>query len=176
MASEQDKTLEGLQTAIQMEVDGKEFYLKASQESSNEAGKKLLESLAAEEDDHRRKFEEIYEAMRSKRAWPKIDFQPDMGRGLRTVFARATEEIGSNIKVAATELEAVKTAMDMESKTYDFYKAQSKDTTYNAARDFYEALAAQEREHQLILLDYYEYLKDPAAWFVSKERPTLDGG
>lgn len=176
MASEQDKILEGLQTAVQMEVDGKEFYLKASQESSNEAGKKLLESLAAEEDTHRRKFEEIYEAIRSKRAWPKRDFQPDMGRGLRTIFTRATEEIGTNIKAAATELEAVKTAMDMESKTYDFYKAQSKDTTYYGAQDFYEALATQEREHHLILLDYYEYLKDPAAWFVSKEHPTLDGG
>ena len=176
MVTEQDKTLEGLQIAIQMEIDGKKFYLKASQESSNEAGKKLLESLAAEEDIHRQKFEEIYEAIRNKKVWPETDFQPDGGRGLRTIFARAIEEIGANIKAPATELEAVKTAMDMESKTYDFYKAQSKNTTYDAARDFYEALAAQEREHQLILLDYYEYLKNPAAWFVSKEHPTLDGG
>jgi hypothetical protein len=37
-------------------------------------------------------------------------------------------------------------------------------------------LAAQEGEHHLILLDYYEFLKDPAAWFVQKEHPSLDGG
>jgi len=176
METEQDKTLEGLQTAIQMEIDGKEFYLKTSRESSNEAGKKLLESLAAEEDTHRQKFVEIYEAMRSKKAWPKTDFKPDGGRGLRTIFGRAIEEIGAKSKAAATELEAAKTATDMESKTYDFYKAQSKNTSLDAARDFYEALAAEEREHQLILLDYYEYLKNPAAWFVSKEHPSLDGG
>ncbi len=176
MVTEQEKTLEGLQTAIQMEIDGKKFYLKASQESSNEMGKELLKSLAAEEDIHRQKFEEIYEGIRNKKAWPKIDFQPDGGRGLRTIFAKATEEIGAEAEVINTELEAVKTAVDMESKTYDFYKAQSKNTTYGAARDFYEALAAEEREHQLVLLDYYEYLKDPAGWFVSKEHPTLDGG
>jgi len=176
MVTEQEKTLEGLQTAIQMEIDGKKFYLKASQESSNEMGKELLKSLAAEEDIHRQKFEEIYEGIRNKKAWPKTDFQPDGGKGLRTIFARATEQIGTKTKASATELEAVKTAMDMESKTYDFYKAQSKNTTHDAARDFYEALAAEEREHQLVLLDYYEYLKDPAAWFVSKEHPTLDGG
>ncbi len=176
MATEQDKTLEGLQTALQMEIDGKEFYLKASRESSNEAGKKLLASLAAEEDIHRQKFEEIYEAMRSKKTWPRTDFQPDGGRGLRTIFSRALDEIGTNIKAAVTELEAVKTAMDMESKTYDFYKAQSQKISHEAARDFYDALAAQEREHQLILLDYYEYLKNPAAWFVSTEHPLLDGG
>jgi hypothetical protein len=37
-------------------------------------------------------------------------------------------------------------------------------------------VAAEEREHHLILLDYYEYLKDPAGWFVKKEHPSLDGG
>jgi len=176
MVTEQNKTLKALQSAIQMEIDGKEFYLKASQESSNELGKKLLQSLAAEEDIHRQKFEEIYDAIHGKKAWPKTDFQPDGGIRLRTIFARATETMGSDIKAAATELDAVQTAMGMENKTYDFYKSQSEDAAYDAERDFYEALAIQEREHHLILLDYYEYLKDPAGWFVRKEHPSLDGG
>jgi len=176
METEQDKTLEALQIAIQMEIDGKEFYLKAGQESSNEPGKKLLESLAAEEDTHRQKFEEIYSAIRSKKAWPMTDFQPDGGKRLRTIFARATEEMGSNIKSLATELDTIQTAMDLENKTYDFYKGQGESAAYGAERDFYETLAAEEREHHLILLDYYEYLKDPAGWFVRKEHPSLDGG
>jgi len=176
MATEQEKTLEALRTAIRMEIDGKEYYLKASQKSGNELGRKLLQSLAVEEDVHREKFEEIYDAISSKKAWPGIDFQPDGGRGLRTIFARVTEEIDSNIEVLATELDAVQTAMAMENKTCDFYKSQSKIATYDAEKDFYEALASQEREHHLVLLDYYEYLKDPAAWFVEKEHPSLDGG
>jgi len=150
--------------------------LKVSQESSNELGKKLLQSLAAEEDIHRQNFEEIYSAIRSKMAWPTTDFQPHGGKRLRTIFARATEEIGSNIKSLATELDVIQTAMDMENKTHDFYKSQGGNATYDAERDFYETLAAEEREHHLILLDYYEYLKDPAGWFVKKEHPSLDGG
>jgi rubrerythrin len=176
MVTEQDKTLEGLKTAIQMELDGKQFYLKASEESGNEAGKKLLESLAAEEDVHRQKFEEIYEAIRDKNAWPKADFKPDGGSSLRTLFARATEQVGKSIKASDSELAAVQTAVGMEGQTYDFYIKQSQATSYPAARAFYEALASQEREHQFILLDYLEYLKNPAGWFVSKEHPTLDGG
>ena len=39
MANEQDKTLKALETAIQMEIDGKEFYLEASESSGNELGK-----------------------------------------------------------------------------------------------------------------------------------------
>ncbi len=176
MTTEYNKTLEALQIAIQMEIDGKAYYLKASQESSNELGKKLLHSLATEEDTHRQKFEEIYSAISSKKAWPRTDFQPDGGKRLRTIFARATEGIGSNTKAPATELEAVKTAMDMENKTFDFYKSQGKKAAYDAEKDFYQTLAAEEREHHLVLLDYYEYLKEPAAWFVTKEHPSLDGG
>lgn len=176
MVTEPDKTLEALQTAIQMEIDGKECYLQANRESRNELGKQLLESLAAEEDLHRQKFEEIYNTIRSKRDWPKIVFQSDGGRGLRTMFSSTCRAIGIGVKPLITELDAIQTAMVMENESYDFYKSQSKNAFGNAERDFYEALAAQERQHYLLLLDYYEYLKDPAAWFVEKERPSLNGG
>jgi len=136
METEQDKTLKALQTSIQMEIDGKQYYLKASQESGNELGKRLLQSLAAEEDIHRQKFEQIYNAIRAKKDWPATDFQPDGGQRLRTIFAQVTEEIGSKIKTPATELDAVQTAMDMENKTYDFYKRQGENATYDAERDF----------------------------------------
>ena len=176
MEIEQDRTVQALQKAIKMEIDGKEFYLKASRESSNELGKKLLESLAAEEDVHRQNFEKIYNSIRIKQGWPGTDFQPDGGKRLRTIFAEAVEEAGAGINVSATELDAVKTAMEMENKTYDYYKAQGQAATYGTERDFYQALAAEEREHHLVLLDYYEYLSDPAGWFVQKEHPSLDGG
>ncbi|HUV45206.1 MAG TPA: ferritin family protein [Dehalococcoidales bacterium] len=175
MEIEQDQTLNALQTAIQMEIDGKEYYLEASRKSSNKLGRELLQTLAAEEDLHRQKFQSIFDTIRNKKEWPTVDFQPEGGTLLRTILARA-EGTDSSIKASATELDAVQTAIDMESKTYDFYKSQGSDARYGAERDFYEALAAEEREHQLVLLDYHEYLRDPAAWFVNKERPSLDGG
>ena len=87
-----------------------------------------------------------------------------------------TGEMSDNIKAPATELDAVQTAMEMENKSYDFYKNQSKNASNETERDFCEIVASEEREHHIILLDYYEYLKDPAGWFVKKEHPSLDGG
>jgi rubrerythrin len=176
MVTEHDKTLEALRIAIEMENDGRECYLQASEGSSNEVGKELLKSLAAEEDTHRRKFEEIYNAIREKEGWPETGFQPDKGERLRALFAKTCEMIGVNIKGVASDLDAIKTAIDKENKSYDFYGRQSKNATYNAEREFYKILAGEEREHGLILLDYYEYLTDPAGWFVKKEHPSLDGG
>jgi rubrerythrin len=173
---EQQKTLEALKTAIKMEVDGKAFYLEASGKSTNKLGKELLKTLAGEEDTHRRKFEEIYKAIQSKKNWPATSFRPDGGKKLRTVFAQATEKMTTGGKALDTELEAIKTAMDMENQTYDFYKRQSQSAAFTGEKDFYELVAGEESEHHSVLLDYYEYLKDPAGWFVKKEHPSLDGG
>ncbi|MFC1892872.1 ferritin family protein [Chloroflexota bacterium] len=176
MSTEQEKTLEVLQLAIQMEIDGKEYYQKASELSSSQLGKELFQSLAAEEDIHRQKFEQIYDAISSQQAWPKSDFSPVYGEILKTMFAAAIQEMGPNVKPEATELQAVQTAIDMEQKSYDLYQGQIKNATYDAERAFYEALAAQERGHQLILVDYQEYLADPTGWFTRTEHHSLDGG
>lgn len=77
MTTEQDRVLQALKIAIEMEMDGKECYLEASKESRNEAGKKLLQSLAEEEESHQLKFEEIYNTIRKGRAWPALELKSD---------------------------------------------------------------------------------------------------
>ena len=173
MANEQEKTLEALKTAIQMEVDGKSYYHKMAEISISSLGSQLFDKLSIEEDDHRRRFEEIYEVIQKKKNWPKSDFAPDGGRALRNIFARAAAE---DIKPTNSELKAIETAMAMENKTFDFYTKQSKSAAYPLEKSYYESLARQEREHNMVLLDYFEYIKNPAGWFVNKEHHSLDGG
>ena len=173
--AEQSKVLDGLQTAIKIETDGKKFYLKASDQSGNEAGKKLLKTLAEEEDVHRQNFEAIYEALRARKSWPEVSLK-QAGKPLRTLFNEAARKLEKTAKVLATETSAVQTAMEMENKTYDFYQRQLKSAASDAEKSFYEALSAQEKQHHRVLLDYYEFLKDPAAYFVKAEHPSLDGG
>ncbi|MGP8080398.1 MAG: ferritin family protein [Dehalococcoidales bacterium] len=175
MTTGQEKTTQALKYCIQMEIDGKEFYLKACRESSNELGKKLLKSLAQQEDFHRRKFEQIFEDIRKSRSWPVVNFKPDAGQVLKTIFAEAASGTASQTKAADTELEAVEKAMQMEDRSYDLYHQRYGEAAKGVERDFYETIAAEERGHKLILLDYYEYLKDPAAWYVKAEHHSLDG-
>jgi rubrerythrin len=177
MTDEQDTTLGALQTAIKMEIDGKAFYLKAGRASQNELGKKLLERLATEEDQHRRDFESIYQNIRSAKGWPEnVTYKGDGGQGLRTVFAVALKNMDQSVKSLSTELDNIQTAMAMENKTFDFYKERSGKAKFSTEKQFYEAVAMQEEEHFRVLLDYFEFLKNPAAWFVEKEHPSLDGG
>ena len=73
-------------------------------------------------------------------------------------------------------MEAVTVAMDLENKTYDFYKERSVKTDYAAEKELYESIAMQESEHYRVLQDYYEFLQDPAQWYVKKEHTSVDGG
>ena len=175
MTTGQEKAIQALQYAIQMEIDGKEFYLRASRESGNELGKKLLESLAQQEDYHRQKFEQIYETIRKSHKWPVVDFKQDSEKILKTIFAEETINPTTTIKVAQTELDAVQKAMQLEDKSYDLYHQRYEQAAKGAERDFYETISNEERQHKLILLDYYEYLHDPAGWYVKAEHHSLDG-
>ncbi|OGO31050.1 MAG: hypothetical protein A2Z29_08275 [Chloroflexi bacterium RBG_16_56_11] len=176
MANEHETTLSALQTAIRMEIDGKEFYQKSSKSSRNPLGKELLKKLAGEEDVHRKVFENIYNNIRAKKGWPGGKIQVDTGKSLNTVFSEAMKEMDRNVKAIPGEIEAIQTAMAMENKTFDYYKSQGGKATFGAEKDFYEKLAIQEEEHHRVLLEYFEFLKNPAAYFVQKEHHSLDGG
>jgi rubrerythrin len=176
MSKEQETTLSALQTAIKMEIDGKAFYITASKASTNKMGKELLKKLAGEEDIHRKVFENIFKTLGAKKEWPDQKITFDGGKGLRTIFSMATETMRKETKAIPTELDAIQTAMGLENNTYDFYNKRAGVASYGAEKEFYEAIAAQEKEHHRILLDYYEFLKNPAAWFVQKEHPSIDGG
>lgn len=170
--TEQSRNLKALKTAIQMEVDGKRFYQKAGKTSGNELGRKLFQSLALEEDIHRRKFESIYKALQTQKIWPEIDFTPNQGKELKTLFAAAMPDV----KAAGDELEAIQIAMEMENKTHDYYNKQAQQSSLEIEKKYYTILAGEESAHHAVLLDYFEYLKDPAGWFTIKERHSLDGG
>ena len=175
MENEQARTIKVLQLAVQMEVDGKEFYQRASRKSSNKLAKELFRQLASEEDIHRKKFEEIYKTLKKGRNWPDVEPSSEEGKKIKSLFAGATRALGSKFKVAESELDAIKAAMDMEIRSYNLYHSRSAESALPVEKRFYKTLAGEERGHHLALLDSYEYLSDPSGWFTKKEHWSLDG-
>ena len=82
----------------------------------------------------------------------------------------------TDVKAASTELDTIAKAMELENKTERFYTSQGEKAVYDAERKLYTSLAAEERGHYLALVDYREYLVDPAGWFRKTEHHSLDGG
>ena len=176
MKDEQARTLRGIRDAIRMEIEGKKFYIRAKEESTNQTGRDLFECLAEEEDKHRLRFEKIYKSIEEKKGWPDIKLRPAGKIKLRKVFVGAVGTVSAaDKKKEKGELSAVAKAMDMENKTLCYYKKQAEKATSEVEAQFYKELVAEERGHYLALVDYREYIIDPAAWYQKAERHSLDG-
>jgi rubrerythrin len=173
---ERSQTLEAIELAIQMEIDGKEYYLKAGQRSDNKVGTEFFKWLANEEDKHRRIFAGIFNAIRQQKAWPELSLQRPTDAIMDTVFSKEMKATASNAKATGTELESIAKAMEMENKTREFYQDRHRKASYDAEKKLYSALAAEEEGHYLALVDYREYLIDPAGYFLKAEHHSLDGG
>ena len=173
--TEQEKLLAALQYAIRMEVDGQRYYTGQAALMKNAAGKRLFIQLALEEDDHRHRFEAVFAAITRTQGWPGPIKRKGMVAGIKTVFAGWVVERGAHPVAAQTELDAVKRAIAMENVSYELYQGRFEQAVEPAQKDFYAALAAEEKGHYLVLVDYYEYMTNPADWFAGKEHHSLDG-
>jgi rubrerythrin len=176
MDSEQAKTLKALQFAIQMEIDGKKYYQEASRNCSITAGRNFFEWLSEQEEWHLQKFEQIYKSIQDNKGWPAIDISAGRKGNMETFFSKEGKSVSCKLEIAATELDTIAKAMEMENKTRDYYIKQGEDSTNNVEGQFYKALAAEEQKHYLALVDYREYLQDTDGWFTRTEHHSMDGG
>jgi rubrerythrin len=175
MTDQRAKLLAALQYAVRMEIDGQRYYTEHAALMKNIPGKRLFIQLAMEEADHRQRFESVHDTVSRTRGWPPPVKGQGLGEGIKTVFAGWVTELGLHPVAAVTELEAIQKALDMENASYELYQARCEEASDQSQKDFYAALAAEEKGHYLVLLDYHEYMTNPAFWFADKERHSLDG-
>lgn len=175
MKESQAGIIEAVKYAIQMELDGKKFYTLSGKESTNKVGKELFSWLAEQEDLHRKRFEDIYKSIVEKKRWPATDIKAIKHMPFITVFGDAIKKAGTSFKAHANEFTAVDTAMEMEIKSRDYYKDRADKAEADVEINFFTTISAEEQGHYLSLVDYKEYMTDPAGWFTRTEHHSLDG-
>jgi rubrerythrin len=174
--TEQERMIQAISAAIELENEGRECYLTAARNSANEAGRKLLQALADEEDDHRRHFQSLYQAISRGHGWPVDTLQVLSSRQIRQNLATGCREIGVKVSGTADELAMVNTAIEKEKMSHEFYREHAEKAAFQTEKEFYATLADEEWEHARALLDYAEYLTNPEDWFAEKEHLSMDGG
>ena len=167
--------IEALKYAIQMELDGKKFYLLSGKESSNQVGKELFAWLAQQEDMHRKRFEEIFSSISDKQGWPDVPVKPQKHPAFKTIFAEALGSIDKTVKPQKGDIVAADKAIEMEIKSRDYYTEQAEKATSGVEKDFFDAISVEEQGHYMSLIDYKEYLLDPIGFFTRTEHHSLDG-
>jgi rubrerythrin len=164
---------ESLKKAIEMEEEGKKFYLQVAEKAKSLLAGRIFEELAKEEDLHIKKIKEVFNKLKEKKPLEKRITSVGDPEKMEKVFKESLTE-----KAAAStdDLEALNFALEREDKSVRYYETLSQQTDDSLERRFYLTLSYEERGHYLRILDAIEYLTDPIGWFRIKEKSGLNGG
>ena len=170
----QEYMLQALKDALQMELEGRQFYLEAARKVQNPGVRQILEYLAESEKYHIEKFNEIYRDLEKDPAWTEsmAAFSPPQHEPYICVLAmtRADQETGGK-----DDLQALRTGIQMEDCSIDYYTKLARESKNPLARRFFMSVAHEERGHYLTLMDMHNYLTQPEDWFYVKQMSNVDG-
>jgi len=166
--------LQALKDALQMELEGRQFYLEAAQKVKDPGVRQIFEYLAESEKYHIEKFNEIYRNLEKDPAWTATmaAFSPPKHEPFVCVMAMTQADQGTGGK---DDLQALRSAIKMEECGIDYYTKLARETNNPLARRFFMSVAHEERGHYLTLMDMHNYLTLPEDWFYVKQMSHVDG-
>ena len=116
-------SLEVLRRAMEMEQEGREFYLKAAQTTQDEKGQETFRMLAGDEKNHFDLIQRQYNALGEHKGW--IDLpgvkktQVELDKPL---FPRGKGALEQAVSTKSSDLDALLFGLDIEMKSYDLYR------------------------------------------------------
>jgi len=160
-----EKLLKILEQAKCLEQEGLEFYRRAAERTSSAKGKEMFLSLAKDEVMHERLIQRQIDSLAASGKWAKLSEAQGGNCDLsQPIFPQGREGLQKAVQADVTETEALITALEMETKSYDLYRSEAEATQDAAAREMYEFLASQERTHFDLLMTNYESLVQYGGW------------
>jgi rubrerythrin len=180
-----------LKSAMLNEWDGLHFYTRAAKQLSDAKGKRMIETLIADERVHIGVIAAQYDAVSSGKGWlaladakkecrlpdvaKRFDVKPGATcEGLERIFpsgAKATKILRS-IK---SDTEALRLALDFEKKGYHAYKTAAASLDDSAGKEALNWLAGEEDEHYRLLDGAIEYLDSNGLWWDREYMAPLEG-
>ena len=176
MATSNDKSLEMLNTALDMEEKGKVFYDRAIATCKNKLGVEIFKALRKDEFVHIERIKKIYSSLKNNEGWNSewTKFKADH-TDLDELFTGLAKKHVSEIKAEACDLEALDVGIDFERKSVAYYEKYLRHATDSIERSFLDKMVAEEKNHEKVLVDMKFYLANPAAWFAEAEKAGFDG-
>jgi rubrerythrin len=168
--------IKALEVALNNESRERDFYLKHAVRTTNPLGRLMFQTLAHDESEHYQRILTLHERLQQEGKWPDTIPLTVKGTEIRSILRKTLESVEALPAENRDDVEAIKIAVDFESKGVEFYEQLRKKADEPQEKAFYGMLASIEREHFLSLQDAFEYFQDPAGWYRIKEKPHVDGG
>jgi len=157
-----------LQTALDFEEKGHHIYEEVSNKTENQIVEKTFRYLANQELIH---IEVIKEYIKEE----KIELKGDKLKETKKFFSTTIRKFKEKTELSNDDLKAHETALELEQKSYDFYKEQREKTADKDLNKFFSFLMEQENNHYGLVQKAYNYIKNPDAFYAEEEKWVVEG-
>jgi len=157
---------EFLNSAIQFERDGFDFYTDAAKKAGTDLARGVFESLAQDELRHIG----FLRTLSTGEATVKSENESLAAR-LKPIFKAA----GDVVAGAEGDIAALGLGIEREVKAVEAYTAAAADADDDEFRALCEVLVGVEQGHRQLLENVVEYLEHPDSFFLREERWIVEG-
>eukprot|EP00727_Mastigamoeba_balamuthi_P006860 m51a1_g2795 hypothetical protein (175) ;mRNA; r:69430-70268 len=153
--------------ALQMEVDGRNYYQNLAGQATHEGVRSILLSLADDEVKHYELFKRMMEG--EAPAWTET---PSLKLSLNVFQSIAAQrELYDHEEFTPDEnnISLIDKAIKVESDSYDLYMKKAQEVTNEAQKAIFVKIANEERLHEKLLQNVAQFLKRPLTWIDNAE-------
>ncbi len=153
--------------AMQMELDGRHFYLDLAEKTNSKGLKNILAMMADSEAKH-------YNVILSMQRNDKTEFSADTEvlTNVKNIFMKMKEE--KEFDVDASQVEFYKKALEVETNSEKFYLESADEEKDSHRKEIFLKLAEEERNHCVLLENLVGFVSQPADWLENPEWYHLD--
>ena len=163
MPEQINDTMKILKTAIEIEDNGLEIFLKFARQTKDETGKNMFIRLALDEMQHRRILEQQFTKLAEGQALKNIEIPKSevekIAPKIREKQQRTRGESGLK------EIDALNTALDLEKKASKFFRDQAEAVNEPEAKALFIRLAEWEEAHFDIIQAELDSIQGTGFWF-----------
>ncbi len=152
---------------MQMESDGRHFYLDLAKKTNNTGIKSILTMMAESEAKH-------YNVILSMQKNDKTPYSADTEvlTNVKNIFMKMKEE--KDIDVDVSQLELYKKALEVETDSEKFYLERADEEKDPHRKEIFLTLAKEEKSHCVLLENLVNLVSQPDTWLENPEWYHID--
>ncbi|MBD3288967.1 rubrerythrin [candidate division KSB1 bacterium] len=158
-----EDSLKILKTAIEVEDNGLETFLKFARKTKDETGKNIFIQLALDEHNHRLILEKQLNKLMSGKKWEPVEIPKSAIEKLSPAVREKQKRTRGESGLA--EVDALNVALDLERKTAKFFREQAENIGEPEAKNLFYRLAEWEDSHFDIIQAELDSINNTGFWF-----------
>ncbi len=153
--------------ALQMELDGRHFYLDLAKKTNNTGIKSILTLMAESEAKH-------YKIILGMQKNDKMQYSADTEvlTKVKNIFMKMKEE--KEIDVDVSQVEFYKKALEVETDSEKFYLERADEEKDPHRKEIFLTIANEEKSHCVLLENIVNFVSQPDTWLENPEWYHMD--